>query len=193
MKILLTSFLINFLTLIASADSWAPETPQTISSPKGQFLLRAIPFQCLSDGKNQSKITFIIYRLDLSSQDYRETARFGIEGHPLELFINDSGDRIVTMDQYFGIGQGPRVVVVYNARGLELKKWALKDFYDKKKIGKLSESTASVHWRGSAGWVPDQKSIWISKPILTTKKDEDFDDYFLDVQCLKITKRVYAK
>ena len=138
-------------------------------------------------------MVFIVYRLNAETQEYRERSRFNVEGHPIELFINDAGDRIVTLDQYFGIGQGPRVVAVYSAEGRELKKWALKDFYDKKKIDKLPETTASVHWRGRAGWMGDQKGVWISKPNLFADRKEDFDDYILDVRRLKITKRVYPK
>ena len=165
-----------------------------MSSPKGEFLLRAIPPKKLNEeGKQWSKMLFIVYQLNGQTQAYRETSRFNIEGHPIELFINDSGDRIVTLDQYFGIGQGPRVVAVYTGEGRELKNWALKDFYDKTKLDKLPESTASVHWRGQAGWMGDQKGIWISKPTLFVEREDVFDDYILDLGRLKITKRVYPK
>ena len=194
MKTLLILLLIHCATSFAFADSWAPATLQTVSSPRGDFLLRSIPPKRQSeDGKTWSKMIFIVYRLDPDSQDYRETNRFEVEGHPLELFINDAGDRIVTMDQYFGIGQGDRVVVVYNASGRELKHWALKEFYDKKTIGDLTESTASVYWRGEAGWMSDQKSIWIEKPTLLDKMNTELEDYILDLNRLKITKRIPTK
>lgn len=133
----------------------------------------------------------IVYRLDTASQDYRETCRFTVEDYPIEFFINDAGDRIVTMDQWFGIGQGPSVVSVRDGKGRELKKWALKDFYDRKKIGQLSESTASVYWRGDAAWMGDQKGILIAKPTLFRKKNVELDDYLLDVRKLTIKKWVY--
>lgn len=97
----------------------------------------------------------------------------------------------MTLDQYFGIGQGPRVVVIYDGRGKELKTWALKDFYDKKKIKDLTETTTSVFWRGKAGWMSDQKGVWLSKPSLPSEKEGNFDDYLLDVRHLKISKRIY--
>lgn len=194
MKNLLIVILLHFNSSCALADSWAPPTPQTVSSPKGEFLLRAIPPSKLNEeGQKWIKMLFIVYQLNGETQAYRETSRFHVEGHPIELFINDSGDRIVALDQYFGIGQGPRVVAVYNGKGRELKKWALKDFYDKKKLDRLPESTASVHWRGQAGWTGDQKGIWISKPTLFVERKDDFDDYILDVRRLEITKRVYPK
>ncbi len=132
---------------------------------------------------------FIVYQLDQGSQGYREMRRFEVEGSPIRFLINDRGDRIVTLDQQFGIGQGPRVVVVYDGKGNELKKWALKDFYDKKKIKDLTETTTSVFWRGDAGWMSDQKGVWLSKPVPPSGKNADLDDYLLDVRGLKISKR----
>ena len=149
-----------------------------------------IPPNRLDDqGKNWSKVLFIVYQLNHASQGYRELRRFNVEGRPNELLINDRGDRIVTLDQYFGIGQGPRVVVVYDGKGKELKTWALKDFYDKKKIKDLTETTASVLWRGDAGWTSDQKGVWLSEPAPLSGKNVDLDDYLLDVRSLKISKR----
>jgi hypothetical protein len=175
---------------LAHGDSWAPQTPQTISSPRGEFLLRAIPPQRLDDeGKEWSKTMFIVYQLTAHDQDYRESSRFYVEGRPLELFINDKGDRIVTIDQYFGIGVGPRVVAVYNTRGRELKRWALKDFFDKRKIARLPQTTASTHWRGQAGWMYDQSGIWISKPTIFEDRADAFDEYILDLRRLRISKR----
>ena len=174
--------LLHLITPCAFADSWTSPTPQTVSSPKGEFLLRSIPPQRL-EGDKWSKMIFIVYRLEQVSQDYREISRFPIDSHPDDLFINDAGDRIVL----FGRAPGPRVVAVYDARGRELKKWALTDFYDKKKIDKLPETTTLVLWRGKTGWMSDQQYIFISKP---TDKDDDFDDYLLDIRRLKITKRV---
>ena len=130
----------------------------------------------------------IVYQLNTETQDYHESSRFNIEGNPVELFINDAGDRIVTLDQYFGIGQGPRVVVVYSTKGRELKKWGLKDFYDKKKIENLPETTASVIWRGSAGWTIDQKGIKIFRPVGFEDSQNHFDNYFVVIRKLKITK-----
>lgn len=128
---------------------------------------------------------FIVYRLEHASQDYREISRFPIDSHPDDLFINDAGDRIVT----FGRAPGPRVVAVYDARGRELKKWDLKDFYDKKMIDKLPETTTLVLWRGKTVWMTDQKGILISKPELHGESNADLDDYLLDLKRLKITKR----
>ena len=190
MKILALLLLLTFLVIPASADSWAPATPQTVSSPEGKSLLRAIPPKRLdNEGKKWSKMLLIVYRLSEESQAYQETTRFHVEEHPLDFFINDVGDRIVTLDQYFGVGQGPRVVAVYNGKGRELKTWSLKDFYDGKKIKNLTQTTSSIWWRGSTGWMSDQNAIYLSKPTLLTEKDADFDDYQLDVRKLRITKK----
>ena len=190
MKIFALLLFLNLLVLPAWADSWSPATPQTVSSPEGKSLLRAIPPKRLdNEGKKWSKILLIVYRLNEESQDYQESTRFQVEHHPLDLFINDAGDRIVTLDQYFGVGQGPRVAAVYNGQGRELKTWALKDFYDGKMIKHLTHTTSSVFWRGSTGWVHDQNALYLSKPTLLAEKDVAFDDYLLDVRSLRITKR----
>ena len=192
-----THFAIAVLFLLSqflSADSWAPPTPFTVSSPEGKYLLRAIPPQHVKEeGGNRSKMLFIVYQLDHESQDYRETNRFNVEGHPIQIMINDQGDRIVTLDQYFGIGRGSRVVAVYDSKGRELKTWALEDFYDKEKVKELPKSTSSVHWRGEVSWMHGQQEVWISKAESRAGKDVEFDNYVLDVKSLKISKRVYPK
>ncbi|WP_193214080.1 hypothetical protein [Luteolibacter marinus] len=190
MKSVLAIALLLAFSQFTFADSWVPQTPQTVASPQGEFLLRAIPPKRLDDqGEKWSNMLFIVYQLDQGSQGYREMRRFEVEGSPIRFLINDRGDRIVTLDQQFGIGQGPRVVVVYDGKGNELKKWALKDFYDKKKIKDLTETTTSVFWRGDAGWMSDQKGVWLSKPVPPSGKNADLDDYLLDVRGLKISKR----
>lgn len=194
MKNLLVILLLHMVTSCASADLWAPPTPQTVSSPNGEFLLRSIPSLSLDEKENKwSSMIFIVYELNQASQDYRETSRFSVDGLPLELFINDAGDRIVTMDEHYGQGEGPRVVAIYDTKGRELKKWALKDFYDKKMFGKMLDDTSFSHWRGRAGWTGDQKGIWILKPTLYGANEDDFDNYILDVKRLKIKKLVHPK
>ena len=176
--------LLHLITPCAFADSFTAPTTQTVSSPKGEFLLRSLPPLRL-EGDKWSEMIFIVYRLEEATQDYREISRFPIDSHPDDFFINDTGDRIVI----FGRAPGPRVVAVYDARGRELKKWDLKDFYDKKKIDKLPETTTLVLWRGKTGWMPYQNGILISKPELHGESNADLDDYLLDLKLLKITKR----
>src|SRR5215217_327598 len=99
MKNLLVAVLLLLVAPLAFADSWAPATPRTAASPKGEHLLRSIPPKRLDEkGGQWSKMLLIVYRLDTASQDYRETCRFTVEDNPIEFFINDAGDRIVTMD-----------------------------------------------------------------------------------------------
>lgn len=189
MKPLVFIYLFLFLATNAFADSWSSPTPRTVASPKGEFLLRTIPPRRLGEGNDEfTKMKFIVYRLDPATQDYQETTRFDVEENPIEFFINDTGDRIVTMDQYFMVGKGPRVVVVYDSTGKELKTWALKDFYDKEGIKHLSESISSIHWRGEAGWISDQSEILIRKATHSFEADIKFEDYVLNVRTLKITK-----
>lgn len=177
-----------------------PATPETISSPEGKFLLRKIPSE---NSKNLRTIwletTLIVYKLDSITQHYNELHRFAVKGHPGELFIDDSGSRIVTLDEYFGMGQGSNVVVVYDIKGRILRRWNLTDFYDKSKFAKLRRSTSSIYWRGDVNWSDDQKTLNISNPSSLIRSDDksysisyenEFPSFILDPFELKLLPKV---
>lgn len=202
---IMTSYFITFVMLVAcsgilNGDSLMPATPETISSPEGKFLLRKIPSEKSKNTKTiWLKTTLIVYQLDSVTQHYNELHRFDVKGQPSELFIDDSGSRIVTLDEWFGMGQGSNVVMIYDIEGKILRRWSLTDFYDKSKFAKLRRSTSSIYWRGDVNWSHDQKTLKISNPgslIRNNDKsysisyDNEFPSFVLNPFELKLLPKV---
>ncbi|KRB02630.1 hypothetical protein ASD86_24375 [Lysobacter sp. Root690] len=66
---------------------------------------------------------------------------------PVDALVSPSG-QAVTIDDWHGVGFGPRVVVIYDAGGKALRSLALKDFLPKPYIATLERSVSSIRWGG---------------------------------------------
>jgi len=154
----------------ANADSYAPPTPHTKSSPTGTFLVRTLP--PVPGGKSDKRptTTAIVYRLNLENQSYREISRFELERYPAEILINDAGTRIVTFDSYPGMGHGDRAIAVMDGSGKDLKTWKLTDIHPQARIDQMDRTVSSIFWRGRVSISPDD-SVFIPPP---TTPDDPF-------------------
>ena len=190
-----------------SGDSYAPSTPEAFSSPSGNYVVRIEAADSVQNAKYYWKNTeFNVFSYNKETEDYERVTKFDVEGHPLKLFINDAGTRIVTIDQNFGVGYG-QIAAVYDFKGKRLAQWTLKDLFDVEnlfdhwKLPNFRRSTSSIYWRGEAGWSFDQKTIWISAPATFESHDDgsftvthpaDMDSYEINLEKVEM-KRVPAK
>lgn len=204
-----TTVLVILLLSVTRAvgDSYAPSKPRVFSSPSGKHLVRIEAADSVEDAKYYWKNTeFNVFSYSKETEDYERVTKFDVEGHPLKLFINDAGTRIVTIDQSFGVGYG-QIAAVYDFKGKRLAHWTLKDLFDvenlfdHRKLPNFRRSTSSIYWRGKAGWSYDHKTIWISAPTTFESHDDgsftvthpaDMDSYEINLEKLKM-KRVPAK
>ena len=174
---------VAFVVLFAEirGNSFVRSTPKVFSSPSGAFRVRKQPSKVLKNPRGRWEETeFIVYRLEADSQSYVEAARFTAKGHPREIFINDSGSHIVTLDQCFSGGWGPRIIIVYDTAGKLLKQWSLEDIYgfpdayDPSKHPKFRMAGSSIRWRGDGSWSLDQTVIGrIGTPVASVDIADD--------------------
>lgn len=188
-------------------DSYLPSKPEAFSSPSGNYVVRIEAADSVENAKYYWKNTeFNVFSYNKETEDYQRVTKFDVEGHPLRLFINDAGTRIVTIDQHFGVGSG-QIAAVYDFEGKRLAQWTLKDLFDTRdlidprKPPKFRTSTSSIYWRGDVGWNHDQKAIWISAPTTFESHDDgsftvthpaDMDSYEINLEKVEM-KRVPSK
>jgi hypothetical protein len=188
-------------------DSYAPSRPQVFSSPSGKYLVRIEAADSVENARFYWKSTeFNVFSYNEEKDGYERVSEFDVEGHPLELFINDAGTHIISIDQQFGTGYG-QIAAVYDFKGKRLAQWTLKDLFnvenlfDSKKLPKFRQSTSSIQWRGDAGWDYEQKKIWISAPTTFESRNDgsftvthpvDMDSYEIDFVKLQMS-RIPAK
>jgi len=200
-----TALGVLLLSLVrAFGDSYAPSKPEAFTSPSGKHLVRIEPADSVKDSTYFWKNTeFNIFSYNQETENYERVTKFDVEGHPLQLYINDAGTRIVTIDQHFSIGHG-QIAAVYDFEGQRLAQWTLKDLFgdvdlfDRSKLPNFRRSTSMIYWRGSVGWDHDQKTIWISPPStsvvhedgsITVSHPANMDSYEINLEKVEM-KRV---
>ena len=185
----------------APADSFAPSTPEVFASPSGKYLVRIEAADSVKNPRFYWKQTqFNLFSYNDATETYDRVTKFDVEGHPLQLFINDAGTHIATIDEHFGVGYG-QIAAIYNIEGKRLAQWTLADLFkadplDLYAFPNFRRSTSSIYWRGDAGWSHDQKTIWISAPEkfeshadggVTVTHPAENDSYQIDLEKLQMS------
>ncbi|HEY8961749.1 MAG TPA: hypothetical protein VIM57_06035 [Luteolibacter sp.] len=194
------------ITHISFADSFLPSTPEVFSSPSGKYVVRTQAAKSVEKPGGYWKHTeFSLFTYNDETGLLDLVRRFDVEGHPLKLFVNDAGSRIVTIDQHFGTGYG-QIAAIYDFQGKRLAEWKLTDLFGEDDLlntrsSRFRETTSSIQWRGDAGWNHDQKGIWIGAPTRYESNADgsysiihpaNIDSYLIDLEKVEM-KRVPPK
>lgn len=183
MNISHTIFLIITFTLISAlGGSIINITPKVFSSPAGKFIVRVEAAEDVKDKKRiWARTTLSIHKFFPGKNNYSRIGEFQIEGHPLEVFIDDECERIIILDQKYELGAG-NIIVVYDNKGELLKKWTLKDIFPElytpedgytKLMEKFGVSSPGLKaWRENASWSWNQNVIIIQSPHNRERKED---------------------
>lgn len=66
---------------------------------------------------------------------------------PVEALVSDSGDYVVTFDNWHSMGYGPNTVVIYGVNGRVIRALGLQDLLRKDHIKALPRTVSSIDWR----------------------------------------------
>jgi hypothetical protein len=75
---------------------------------------------------------------------------------PVTALVSSDGKYLVTFDDWYNVGYGPNVFVVYNEKGELLKQYYLKDF-SPLPIDDYSISISSIWWRCEADFLSEER------------------------------------
>lgn len=172
----------------ALADSWPPPSKQLYLSADKTVRLTVEPckpgrkdsYDC-ADG-DQSHATGILQQKRKSggwTEIWRKTLANKVA--PTSALVTNSGQFIVTFDNWYGTGFGKNVVAIYNAEGLLIRSFALSDIVPQNYIDAMPHSISSINWSGEHKFtsVQDQLILQIVVPVAQPIEDDyrDNDGY----------------
>ncbi len=68
---------------------------------------------------------------------------------PVHALVANGGKYLVTFDNWHMLGHGNDAIVIYDARGRLIRKYALSDFLPASYIETLPSTVSSIHWQGT--------------------------------------------
>ena len=127
---------------VAAADSWLAATEQDYYSANEAYDLHVVP----GDGATHARGT--LYEAARREGDDRELWSRGLLNPtaPYQVLVADSGEYVVTSDDWGGLGYGANVVVIYGPEGELVRKFALEDLLTEEEIALVPHSTSSRWW-----------------------------------------------
>lgn len=148
--LVLASLCVLAFCQIASADQWASVGIREFTSESGKYALVVTPN--LNFRNPQGKCTATLFKVDNSKRE-EVWSRSLINTHaPVQVFVADSGEYILTMDEWHAVGTLP--VVIYGARG-DLIKAHTTDSLGLKAGSQHIKRTVSSYW-----WNEDSVSFF---------------------------------
>lgn len=172
---LIRAFLtLSLLPVILFSDSWAPPTVRIFSSDDGKYLLYVAPralksFPELPEdaeesdkerkalGLNQECWGSLFVKdeervIGFSNNSFRPVWQKKLvnEIAPMNAYISDDGQFVVTTDDYGRLGDGNNVVVIYGSEGKLIQRYPLTKFIPQSAIDnyEVPQSVSSIYWAG---------------------------------------------
>jgi hypothetical protein len=125
----------------AAADSWLPPTEQDYYSPTGEYYVHVVP----GDGTRHARGT--LFRAgDPDHADELWSRELLNPTAPHQVLVADSGEYVVTFDEWGRVGYGPNVVVIYGPGGELVRNFALEGLLTEKEIAAVPQTVSSRWW-----------------------------------------------
>ena len=126
----------------APADSWIAPYEQDYYSANKAYYLHVVP----GDGAPHARGT-LNEAARREGDDLRVwSAELLNPAAPHKVLVADSGEYVVTFDDWGRVGYGDNVVVIYGAEGDVVKNFALEDLLTEEEIADVPHSTSSRWW-----------------------------------------------
>ena len=138
-----------FSAAAVSADSFAPPSVQTATSPSGSVVVTVIPamLSCAASESDCEPAARAIVEFDRGGmRGPSRTVRLRNREAPGYALVTDDGERLVTVNDYASAGFGDNVLVVYDERGEIIANHALADFLPEEYINGLPRTASTLRW-----------------------------------------------
>ena len=180
--------LILFVFIFVShgfADTWAPPPVLTVSSQRGDVLVRVVPTI------GSDPLTAIVFDYDKKSESYVTRTKFPLRNQwlPYRLAVSSGATRVVAVEDYGAIGYGKDSIAIYDGSGRLLWRWALSDIFTKEEIARIPSTTSSRLWVESVD-IDGAGAVAVIRPPITTGSEEKrvYWQIVIDLATGKLTK-----
>ena len=134
----------------SSADSWGPPATATYNSPKGKHALVVVPEKDWGNKRGHCLAT--LFKVEGQKHTKVWSRNLINNEAPVRVFVTDSGDYVVTMDEWGSVGKFP--VVIYGRNGELIEVHSTDSLGLKEDISHI-EITMSSYW-----WNKDSVSFF---------------------------------
>jgi hypothetical protein len=170
---------IHFLTLLiviipfktAWTDSWAlPEKTKYFSeNKKFRFTVTPGPVGRREPGEPETCIgTLEVKENGKNKYNTVWEKTLSNEVAPVSALVTNSGNYVITFDNWHELGYGDNVIVIYNQKGETIRQLGLNSFLSNKEIKKLPHTVSSIWWGGAHHF--DQNEEFVVLEISTGGK-----------------------
>ncbi len=132
------------------ADSWLPPLEATYASPDGNCRFTVTPRCCEAGTTAPEGSNGPLGSLECrkAGGKFREVwqRRLVNDIAPADAVVSNSGEYVVTFDDWGKVGTSPNTVVIYGRNGVLNKRLALRDFLTREEIDRMLATTSSVWW-----------------------------------------------
>ena len=168
------------------ADTWAPPEPQRYCSSNKNYCLEIIP------GDSMHQCQGILSAVGKKGEYHRIWAtNLANAISPVTALVSDDGDYVVTFDNWYRIGWGNEVVVIYGANGALIKKYGLGDILSEDEIEKIPRTVAS-RWWGGEHVIDEEKKTLILKVVsngeMPYSEEAQFNEIHIDLKTGELTE-----
>ncbi len=141
------------------ADTWAPPEPQKYYSSDKGYCFEIIPGDSLRVCKG---ILSTVH--DGEKYQMVWSAHLVNQISPVTASVSDKGNYVATFDNWYRIGWGADVVVIYGAGGELVAKFGLEDILSADEIEKIPRTVAS-RWWGGDHYIDEEKKVLVLKVV----------------------------
>ena len=160
MKTLVSALVFAFIVTSACADSWMAAKVATYTSSRGDYRLTVFPRKPTRAPSNeQSGCESTLEKLVGEKYEVLWRKPLVNEVSPVSAIVSDRDGSFVTFDNWYGMGKGDDVIVIYTGEGEMLKKFALTDIMSQNEYDHLLRTVSSIMWSGKHELDYDQKVL----------------------------------
>ncbi len=175
-----------FLSISAKADTWGFPERKEFYSPEEVVRFTIIPSRNF-DNFRVGPIGLLERKNKMGEYTLVWINKLSNAITPIRAAVSNSGNYVVTIDDYLMAGQGDNTIVLYGKYGNKIANFELSDALSKEQIQELPRSVSSIWWYCGATII-DEKAKHISIKIKPTRDDkEQCGEIIIDIESLGIS------
>lgn len=110
---------------------------------------------------------------------------------PGNVFISEDGSRIVAVDDWFNQDYKKPVIVVYDASGIVLKRFGIRDILSLEEVERIKPPKGELYWlpwKIDVNLMLNSNELFVLRDRISKGPGKKHDNFFIDLKTFKISK-----